>query len=38
MTSPDLKGRLKSLLMDLMRIPGLSGHEDRVRRRLAGEM
>ena len=38
MTSPDLKDRLKALLMDLMRIPGLSGHEDRVRRRLAGEM
>ena len=30
--------RLKALLMDLMRIPGLSGHEDRVRRRLSAEM
>ena len=38
MTPPDLKARLKALLMDLMRIPGLSGHEDRVRRRLAREM
>jgi putative aminopeptidase len=38
MSSPDPKGRLKALLMDLMRIPGLSGHEDRVRRRLTREM
>ena len=38
MTPPDLKARLKALLMDLKRIPGLSGHEDRVRRRLAREM
>jgi putative aminopeptidase FrvX len=30
-----LKGRLRSLLSDLMLIPGLSGYEGRVRRRLA---
>lgn len=30
--------RLKTLLKDLMLIPGLSGHEDRVRRRLTREM
>ena len=34
----DAKARLKALLMHLMRIPGLSGHEDRVRRRLTREM
>ena len=33
-----LRGRLKTLLVELMLIPGLSGHEDRVRRRLAREM
>jgi putative aminopeptidase FrvX len=33
-----MKARLKTLLMELMRIPGLSGHEDRVRRRLTREM
>lgn len=33
-----MKSRLKTLLMDLMRIPGLSGHEDRVRRRLTREL
>ena len=38
MTGHERKARLKTLLMDLMRIPGLSGHEDRVRRRLAAEM
>jgi putative aminopeptidase FrvX len=38
MTSPEAKARLKALLVDLMRIPGLSGHEDRVRRRLAAEL
>jgi putative aminopeptidase FrvX len=31
-------GRLKPLLTDLMLIPGLSGHEGRVRRYLAAEM
>jgi len=34
----ELRGRLRSLLFDLMLIPGLSGHEDRVRRRLAREL
>ena len=34
----DQKARLKALLMNLMRIPGLSGHEDRVRRRLTQEI
>jgi putative aminopeptidase FrvX len=38
MTNPDLKARLRALLTDLMRIPGLSGHEGRVRRRVALEM
>jgi putative aminopeptidase FrvX len=38
MTGPEQKARVKTLLMDLMRIPGLSGHEDRVRRRLSAEM
>jgi len=32
------KARLRSLLTELMEIPGLSGHEDRVRRRLTREM
>ncbi len=31
-----MKKRLNELLTDLMMIPGLSGHEDRVRRHLAG--
>ena len=35
---PALKARLRTLLKDLMRIPGLSGHEDRVRRRLTREL
>jgi len=30
--------RLRALTLELMAIPGLSGHEGRVRRRLAGEM
>jgi putative aminopeptidase len=30
--------RLRAMTMELMRIPGLSGHEGRVRRRLAAEM
>ena len=34
----DLRTRLRALLMELMLIPGLSGHEDRVRRRLTREM
>jgi putative aminopeptidase len=34
----DLRARLRSLLIELMLIPGLSGHEDRVRRRLAREL
>jgi putative aminopeptidase FrvX len=38
MTPPDLKTRLRTHLMELMRIPGLSGHEDRVRRRLAKDL
>jgi len=33
-----LKGRLRSLTAELMMIPGLSGYEGRVRRRLAAEM
>jgi putative aminopeptidase FrvX len=32
----EAKGRLKKLLCDLMLIPGLSGHEGRVRRHIAG--
>ena len=32
------RDRLRALTMDLMLIPGLSGHEGRVRRRLAAEM
>jgi putative aminopeptidase FrvX len=35
MTSDPLKQRLRGLLHELMLIPGLSGHEGRVRRRLA---
>src|SRR5947209_4340227 len=35
---PDSRERLRALLAELMLIPGLSGHEDRVRRRLAREM
>jgi putative aminopeptidase FrvX len=36
---PDpLKERLRALTAELMRIPGLSGHEDRVRRRIAAEL
>ena len=31
-------GRLRTLLSELMLIPGLSGYEDRVRRKLAGEL
>lgn len=31
-----MKDRLRTLLSELMLIPGLSGHEDRVRRRIAG--
>ncbi len=31
----EVKARLKALLGDLMLIPGLSGHEGRVRRYLA---
>ena len=34
----DLRARLRSLLTDLMLIPGLSGHEGRVRRHLKGEL
>jgi putative aminopeptidase len=30
--------RLRALTMELMLIPGLSGHEGRVRKRLAAEM
>jgi putative aminopeptidase FrvX len=33
-----IRERLKTLLCDLMLIPGLSGYEGRVRRRLAGEL
>lgn len=33
-----LRERLRTLTIELMSIPGLSGHEGRVRRRLAGEM
>jgi len=35
-TGDDTRNRLRALLCDLMLIPGLSGHEGRVRRRLAG--
>jgi putative aminopeptidase FrvX len=36
---PDpLKERLRALTAELMRIPGLSGHEDRVRRLIAAEL
>ncbi len=34
----DLKARLREHLRTLMLIPGLSGHEDRVRRRLAADL
>ncbi|MFO1146793.1 MAG: M20/M25/M40 family metallo-hydrolase [Alsobacter sp.] len=34
----DLKARLRAHLRELMLIPGLSGHEDRVRRRLAADL
>ena len=34
----ELRNRLRTLLSELMMIPGLSGHEGRVRRRLAGEL
>ena len=37
-TIPPLKDRLRTLLCELMLIPGLSGYEDRVRRRLAKEL
>ncbi len=33
-----MRERLRSLVRELMLIPGLSGHEDRVRRRLAREL
>ncbi len=33
-----MKERLRKLTRDLMLIPGLSGHEDRVRRALAKEL
>ena len=33
-----MKNRIKHDLMDLMMIPGLSGHEDRVRRDLSGRL
>ena len=33
-----LSGSLRTLLTELMLIPGLSGYEDRVRRKLAGEL
>ena len=36
-TTPPLKDRLRALLRELMLVPGLSGYEDRVRRRLAKE-
>lgn len=35
---PAVKDRLRSLLTELMLIPGLSGHEGRVRRHLKGRM
>ena len=38
MKDPELKARLRTLLTDLMLIPGLSGHEDRVRRRLTRDL
>lgn len=34
----EVKGRLKTLLCDLMLIPGLSGYEGRVRKYLAGQL
>jgi len=36
--APGTGGRLKALLVELMLIPGLSGHEGRVRRRVAEAM
>lgn len=33
-----MKDRLRDLVADLMMIPGLSGHEDRVRRRIARDL
>ena len=33
----EVRGRLRALLCDLMLIPGLSGHEGRVRRHAAAE-
>jgi putative aminopeptidase FrvX len=36
--SPDVQERLRVLLRDLMLIPGISGHEGRVRRRIAAEL
>lgn len=38
MTAPGLRDRLGRLLVELMMIPGLSGYEGRVRRRLKGEL
>jgi putative aminopeptidase FrvX len=40
MPAPDqeTRARLRALLGDLMMIPGLSGYEDRVRRRIASEL
>ena len=35
---PEERRRLRSLLADLMMIPGLSGHEGRVRRRLSADL
>ena len=35
---PEMTDRLRTLLMELMLIPGLSGYEGRVRRRLAAEL
>jgi putative aminopeptidase FrvX len=37
-TEPTLRERLRALLMELMLIPGLSGHEGRVRRSLKGKL
>src|SRR4051794_4666203 len=36
--SPAMRDRLRTLLCDLMMIPGLSGDEGRVRRRIAAEL
>ncbi len=38
MSDAALRAQLRALLIDLMLIPGLSGHEDRVRRRLTSEL